>query len=260
MDPDSPISPSARAKIRIRIKGVDYRMIDQSAADIVASVAPTGARISGPFPLPSQVEVYRAAGQDEIRSHRRNIEIINSTAQTVEVMRRINLPTGIEISIVAPDDPIVPDPNAAPAKRNRRHDNRVAAMQFLCSWEVQRHGDMVTTLFDFFTEREQPREYFSFAEELIQGVIRDVALIDEVIGKYAKNWAFARIARVDLAILRVAIFELMRRTDIPPVVSINEAVDIAKEFSTEESKRFVNGILDSYKEELGRDPRKAEGS
>ncbi|NBV52645.1 MAG: transcription antitermination factor NusB [Verrucomicrobia bacterium] len=98
-----------------------------------------------------------------------------------------------------------------------------------------------------------------FAEELIQGVIRDLTLIDEVIGKYAKNWAFGRIARVDLAILRIAIFELMRRTDIPPVVSINEAVDIAKEFSTEESKRFVNGILDSYKEELGRDPRKAEG-
>ena len=87
----------------------------------------------------------------------------------------------------------------------------------------------------------------------------DLALVDEIIGKYAKNWAFGRIARVDLAILRIAIFELMRRTDIPPVVSINEAVDIAKEFSTEESKRFVNGILDSYKEELGRDPRKAEG-
>jgi N utilization substance protein B len=132
-------------------------------------------------------------------------------------------------------------------------------MQFLCSWEVQRHADMVTGLFDFFSERPQPREYYAFAEELIQGVIRDLALIDEVIGKYAKNWAFGRIARVDLAILRIAIFELMRRTDIPPVVSINEAVDIAKEFSTEESKRFVNGILDSYKEELGRDPRKAEG-
>ena len=49
------------------------------------------------------------------------------------------------------------------------------------------------------------------------------------------------------------------RTDIPPIVSINEAVDIAKEFSTEESRRFVNGILDSYMSELGRDPRKAEG-
>ena len=132
-------------------------------------------------------------------------------------------------------------------------------MQFLYSWEVQRHGDMVTSLFDFFQDRDQPRDYYSFAEELIHGVIRDLALIDEVIAKYAKNWTFSRIARVDLAILRVAIFELMRRTDIPPVVSINEAIDIAKEFSTEESRRFVNGILDSYKEELPRDPRKSEG-
>ncbi len=56
MDNDSPISASARAKIRIRIKGVDYRMADQTAADIIASVVGTGARISGPFPLPSQVE------------------------------------------------------------------------------------------------------------------------------------------------------------------------------------------------------------
>lgn len=156
------------------------------------------------------------------------------------------------------DTPFPEPVGEKPARRNRRHDNRVAAMQFLYSWEVQRQADMVTALFDFFSEREQPREYFSFAEELVHGVIRDLALIDEVIGKYAKNWSFARIARVDLAILRVAVFELMRRTDIPPVVSINEAVDIAKEFSTDESKRFVNGILDSYKAELGRDPRKAE--
>jgi N utilization substance protein B len=150
-------------------------------------------------------------------------------------------------------------PEPTPAKRNRRRDNRVVAMQFLYSWEVQRHGDMVTSLFDFFQNREQPREYYSFAEEIIQGVIRDLTLIDEIIAKYTQNWAFSRIARVDLAILRVAIFELMRRTDIPPVVSINEAIDIAKEYSTEESRRFVNGILDSYKDELRRDPRQADG-
>ncbi len=259
MDNDSPISASARAKIRIRIKGVDYRMADQTAADIIASVVGSGARISGPFPLPSHVEEPRTALREEIRSHRRLIEIIGSNQKTVDAFRRHNVPAGVEIAIVAPEEPVVPDPAAPPVKRNRRHDSRVVAMQFLCSWEVQRHADMVTALFDFFSERPQPREYYAFAEELIQGVIRDLALIDEIIGKYAKNWAFGRIARVDLAILRVAIFELMRRTDIPPVVSINEAVDIAKEFSTEESKRFVNGILDSYKEELGRDPRKAEG-
>ena len=62
---------------------------------------------------------------------------------------------------------------------------------------------------------------------------------------------------MDLAVLRLGVHELMGREDIPPVVSINEAVDIAKEFSTEESRRFVNGILDRYKGELPRDPRTA---
>ena len=84
--------------------------------------------------------------------------------------------------------------------------------------------------------------------------------IDDVVKRFTENWTFERIAKVDLAILRLAIFELMRRTDIPPIVTINEAVDIAKSFSTDESKRFVNGILDRYKGEIGRDPRKAEGA
>lgn len=149
---------------------------------------------------------------------------------------------------------------AAPQKRNRRRDSRVAAMQFLYSWESQRHGDLVTALFDFFSEQEQPRDYYSFAEELIHGVIKDIDLIDEVVKRFTENWTFERIAKVDLAILRLGVFELMRRTDIPPIVTINEAVDLAKSFSTDESKRFVNGILDRYKGETGRDPRKAEGA
>ena len=128
MDNDSPISASARAKIRIRIKGVDYRMADQTAADIIASVAGTGARISGPFPLPSQVEEPRTALREEIRSHRRLIEIIGSNQKTVDAFRRHNVPAGVEIAIVAPEEPVVPDPAAPPAKRNRRHDSRVVAM------------------------------------------------------------------------------------------------------------------------------------
>ena len=97
MENDSPISASARAKIRIRIKGVDYRMADQTAADIIASIAGTGARISGPFPLPSQVEEPRTALREEIRSHRRLIEIIGSSPKTVDAFRRHNIPAGIEI-------------------------------------------------------------------------------------------------------------------------------------------------------------------
>lgn len=73
------------------------------------------------------------------------------------------------------------------------------------------------------------------------------AEIDAAISKSAKNWSMDRIARVDLAILRLAVFELLFRDDIPPIVSINEAVDLAKTYSTAESKRFINGVLDNVK-------------
>ena len=69
------------------------------------------------------------------------------------------------------------------------------------------------------------------------------------------NWDIARIAKVDRNILRLAIYEMLHREDIPPVVSINEAIDIAKKFSTENSGRFVNGILDKVKGKLMRPAR-----
>ena len=83
------------------------------------------------------------------------------------------------------------------------------------------------------------------------------AVIDEHIVKYADNWDLPRIAAVDRNILRLAIYEMLYRDDIPPVVSINEAVDIAKKFSTSESGAFVNGILDRLKAELTRPSRTA---
>jgi N utilization substance protein B len=94
-----------------------------------------------------------------------------------------------------------------------------------------------------------------FAEPLIRGTLewRDEA--DGVITKHAKNWELHRIAAVDRNILRLAIYEMLHRDDIPPVVSINEAVDIAKKFSTQDSGKFVNGILDKVKGELMRPAR-----
>ena len=74
----------------------------------------------------------------------------------------------------------------------------------------------------------------------------------------AQNWEFDRIARIDLAILRLAIYEMIYRRDIPPVVSINEAIDLSKQFSNADAKRFINGILDRMKDRIGRDARKAE--
>jgi len=94
-----------------------------------------------------------------------------------------------------------------------------------------------------------------FADPLIRGTLEHRPEIDAVIQKHAKNWALHRIATVDRNILRLAIFEMLHRDDIPPVVSINEAVDIAKRFSTDESGRFVNGILDKVKLDLPRPAR-----
>jgi len=94
-----------------------------------------------------------------------------------------------------------------------------------------------------------------FADPLIRGTLDHRNAIDELIKKHAKNWDFHRIAAVDRNIMRLAIFEMLHREDIPPIVSINEAVDIAKKFSTQDSGKFVNGILDKIKGELMRPGR-----
>ena len=97
-----------------------------------------------------------------------------------------------------------------------------------------------------------------FAEPLIRGALENRAEADELIKKHAKNWELHRIAAVDRNILRLGIFEMLHREDIPPVVSINEAVDIAKKFSTQDSGKFVNGILDKVKSELLRPAREVK--
>lgn len=94
-----------------------------------------------------------------------------------------------------------------------------------------------------------------FADPLIRGTLEQRDAIDENIKRHVQNWDFTRIAAVDRNILRLAIYEMLHRDDIPPVVSINEAVDIAKKFSTNDSGKFVNGILDKVKGEILRPAR-----
>jgi N utilization substance protein B len=89
-----------------------------------------------------------------------------------------------------------------------------------------------------------------FADPLILGVLKHCEEIDTLIKSHAKNWDFHRLAAVDRNVMRLAIFEMLHREDIPPVVSINEAVDIAKKFSTQDSGKFVNGILDKIRGEI----------
>jgi N utilization substance protein B len=138
-----------------------------------------------------------------------------------------------------------------------RRDNRVAAMQFLFQWSINRTDDLPGALYLFFKEMEQPRDYYTFGEELIHGTIENIGEVDEVIRKYLRNWDFDRIAKIDLAILRLAIYEMLKRRDIPPIVSINEAIDLSKEYSIPDAKRFINGILDQFKLTLDRPLRTA---
>jgi N utilization substance protein B len=140
----------------------------------------------------------------------------------------------------------------------QRREGRVAAMQYLYAWSLNPPSDLPESLRMFFTSREEPAAATGFGEELIHGIIGHVAEIDAGIRDLAQNWEFERIAKIDLAILRVAIFEMMFRKDIPPIVSINEAIDLSKQFSNADAKRFINGILDRLKDRLGRDSRKGE--
>ena len=139
----------------------------------------------------------------------------------------------------------------------QRRDGRVAALQYLYAWSLNTPADLADDLRVFFEGQEKPRDHYAFGDELIHGVIEHVGEIDARIRTLAQNWEFDRIAKIDLAILRLAIFEMLFRKDIPPVVSINEAIDLSKEFSNADAKRFINGILDRLKGDLGRDARKA---
>jgi N utilization substance protein B len=94
-----------------------------------------------------------------------------------------------------------------------------------------------------------------FSEPLIRGVLENLPEIDAAIVKAALNWDIRRMAAVDRNILRLAVHEMLHRLDIPPVVSINEAVEVAKKFSTDDSGKFVNGLLDKIKGELLRNTR-----
>jgi len=155
----------------------------------------------------------------------------------------------------------MPDEEEATApvrKPSRRRVNRVAAMQFLYLFQSNRNEMLNDLLLSFFEQQEKDRAYYEFTEELIHGTIENLEEIDGRIQALASNWKFDRIARVDLAILRMACFELLHRPDIPPVVTINEAIDLGKEYSNEESRRFLNGILDHMSGELGRPMRDAQ--
>ncbi len=164
----------------------------------------------------------------------------------------------------------------------KRREARERAVQFLFQYDLNPPDDLAAALNQFWDSQRaaalaedkgaatwgQPVELPPpnvdeaavrlFADPLIRGALEHRDEADAVIKKHAINWELHRIAAVDRNILRLAIYEMLHRDDIPPIVSINEAVDIAKKFSTQDSGKFVNGILDKVKGELMRPAREVK--
>ena len=131
----------------------------------------------------------------------------------------------------------------------KRRQARELALQFLYGYDMNRK-ELSEAVADFWQEKNVPDEMRRFAGELIDGTIMHLDQIDKMIADHAQNWKLPRLALVDKHLLRLALFELCYRDDIPPLVTIDEAVEIAKKYSTAQSGRFINGILDKVREEL----------
>ena len=130
-------------------------------------------------------------------------------------------------------------------------------MQFLVFCDLN-HGAGTAAAAEFWDLRPASKPIRDFALPLVEGVLAHRVETDERITRYTENYELGRLAVVDRNILRLAIYEMLHRPDIPPVVSINEAIEIAKRFGSEESSRFVNGILDRVKLDLKRPLRTAD--
>jgi len=140
----------------------------------------------------------------------------------------------------------------------KRREGREAAVQLLFHWDMNvRQPLEEADLNGFWQLRTANQATKEFAARVAAGVIAEQAAIDEKISRYTANYELKRISAVDRNILRVAIYEMLFCNDVPPIVAINEAIDIAKKFGTEESGKFVNGVLDRVKLDLNRPLRTA---
>ena len=124
-----------------------------------------------------------------------------------------------------------------------RRRARELAMQALFYMDTQQDGSpqMLERFCDNFTLPQKVRPFFL---QLVNGVLAARPQIDTLIERYSKNWKVQRMSCVDRNVMRLAVFEMLFCSDIPPKVSINEAIDVAKKFGTEESGASINGIVD----------------
>ena len=133
-----------------------------------------------------------------------------------------------------------------------RRKSREAAVQMLYQMDVS-GVDASTAIATYWATLAPKSEGREFADELVQGLAQASERIDALIRDTSKHWRLERMARVDRNVIRLAIYELLERPDIPRKVTINEAIELAKRFGDENSPAFVNGVLDRIAETLNKE-------
>jgi transcription antitermination protein NusB len=139
-----------------------------------------------------------------------------------------------------------------------RRDAREWALQLLFQLDMNPTDKLDEVFASFWRENKSDVRSRAFAEETVRGVVAARKPIDEMISSVARNWNIRRMGGVDRNVIRMAIYEMQNHADVPPAVVINEAVDLAKYFSSAESGKFVNGILDRIRLDLNLAPRGEE--
>ena len=134
----------------------------------------------------------------------------------------------------------------------RRRKAREYALQLLFQLDFTGKSYTFQARDDFWSDKNESGEVRDFAEGLVKGTVDHIEEIDKLIEKVTENWAMKRMAAVDRNILRFAAYEIFFRKDIPSAVTINEALEIAKKYSSSESASFLNGVLDKLAQEAGK--------
>jgi N utilization substance protein B len=128
----------------------------------------------------------------------------------------------------------------------KRRRSREIAMQALYMFESISYSVEDICTFNWVDDTVS-QDALSFSRKIITGTLDNIEIVDDIIKKYTKNWKFDRIEKIDKTILRMSIYSLLNLKDIPPAVTINEAIELGKEFGGENSGTFINGILDSVR-------------
>ena len=136
---------------------------------------------------------------------------------------------------------------------SKRRQQRQCIIECLYMWNMQPEVPVETLLNDYREEKSEEIDIeilkSDFVTASLNGVVNHIDFLDEKIKRFAKNWSFERIAKTDLAILRLALYELCFCKETPVPIVINEAIELSKIYSSDDSKRFINGILDHVAKE-----------